>query len=253
MSVCKYCNQEKPLCKAHIIPQAFYKQIWSDNRHPLLCKIKLGSPKQKMSSIGLYDSNILCSDCDGKFGKFDEEGINFFRNINFDLYKHNISSEYFYKVPNSEYNYLKLKKFFISVIYRASISKLPEFSSVNLGDKFEAEVVNFLKNDNDNEHFSILLQKRSSVTEIPVDKIILTPGRFRLQAINAYDVHLSGLRAIIKVDSRPFPTLFRTFELNSLYAFIFHSILEETNDYQFFTQYVQEQSFYLRSEFMPML
>ena len=114
-----------------------------------------------------------------------------------------------------------------------SISKLPEFSSVNLGDKFEAEVVNFLKNDNDNEHFSILLQKRSSVTEIPVDKIILTPGRFRLQAINAYDVHLSGLRAIIKVDSRPFPTLFRTFELNSLYAFIFHSILEETNDYQF--------------------
>lgn len=58
MAVCKYCNQEKPLCKAHIIPQAFYKQIWSDNRHPLLCKIKLGSPKQKMSSIGLYDSNI---------------------------------------------------------------------------------------------------------------------------------------------------------------------------------------------------
>ncbi len=28
MSICKYCNQEKPLCKAHIIPQAFYKQIF---------------------------------------------------------------------------------------------------------------------------------------------------------------------------------------------------------------------------------
>ena len=203
-----------------------------------------------MSSIGLYDSNILCSDCDGKLGKFDEEGINFFRSINFDLYKHNIASEYFYKVPNSEYNYLKLKKFFISVIYRASISKLPEFSSVNLGDKFETEVVNFLKNDSDNEHFAVLLQKRSSVMEFPIKKIILMPGRFRLNTINAYDLNLSGLRAIIKVDTRPFPSLFRTFELNSSYAFIFNSILEENKDYQLFIQYAQEQSQYFRSESM---
>ena len=61
---------------------------------------------------------------------------------------------------NSEYNYEYLKKFFISVIWRMSVSKLEHFEGINLG-KYEKLALDILKNNipMDENFFVIMIRK----------------------------------------------------------------------------------------------
>lgn len=70
-NVCRFCEQEKKLIKAHIIPKKFYLGI-KDDRY--LC-INSKKGKYTIQQQGGYDSNILCGDCDNHIlGDFDKEG-----------------------------------------------------------------------------------------------------------------------------------------------------------------------------------
>lgn len=122
MGICKFCGQEKKLIKAHVIPKKFYLGL---NEDKYLCiNSKIG--KYTIQQQGGYDSNILCADCDNHIlGKFDKEGYRVLFD-DFSKYKYMQAHPQYkiYQLDNTKFDYAKLRKFFISILWRASISKL---------------------------------------------------------------------------------------------------------------------------------
>lgn len=154
---CQYCGQEKELCQAHIVPRSFYHKYKAIKY--LSINSKTGKAKQKQS--GIWDDTILCSTCDNILGKYDTEAFNILLS---DLSSHNIlySNEDWklYLVDNNSYDYNKLRYFFISMLWRASISSTPEFKQINLGP-YEEIALKILKNEipDDEELFKVVVFK----------------------------------------------------------------------------------------------
>lgn len=69
MPVCKACGAERKLIQAHIIPKAWSPTIDQDGRPPKIISDN-GFPKR--APIGIYDSDIVCAECEKVFAKLDD-------------------------------------------------------------------------------------------------------------------------------------------------------------------------------------
>lgn len=142
MMNCKFCGQEKKLIKAHIIPKKFYLRIKEDR----CLSINSKTGKYTFQQQGGYDSNILCADCDNHIlGEFDKEGYRVLFD-DFSKYEYiQLRPQYkIYQIDNDNFDYVRLRKFFISILWRASVSKLEEWSNINLGG-YEKKAYEILK------------------------------------------------------------------------------------------------------------
>lgn len=127
--ICNLCGQEKLFCKAHIIPESFYKEF-SRERGKLVIVDK-DCNYTKRTPIGIYDETILCRECDGDIlGGLDEYGKCFFYKKVFTKFCKN--NECLFYLKKEEYDFVKLRKFLISVLWRASISENDFFNTVSL-------------------------------------------------------------------------------------------------------------------------
>lgn len=130
--VCKLCKQDKELQESHIIPKFIYKPLRDDkNRIQRLSIIEHENKKyKKLKPIqdGLKE-RLLCFDCEQLLNNKYEK---YFKTAWFDENKCPvpISDE---RVTVTGLDYLKFKLFHLSVLFRASVSSLPEFKCVNLG------------------------------------------------------------------------------------------------------------------------
>lgn len=201
MSECKLCLQQKPLIKAHIIPQSFYATnnlLFSDS-----------SLFTKKRPNGSYDSGILCQTCDGDvIGKFDT----FAKKILIDRKGvrketcHNPSNPQqalsFYRLEDKT-GYDKLNKFFISVLWRASISSHEDFSSFYLGPYESLAKKIILDNSYDySSIFSVILCWMSDSSE----RIQLVTSKFtKIEGVNFYTMLIGFCKVFIKVDKRRVP------------------------------------------------
>jgi hypothetical protein len=134
---CRLCEVEKgKLCRAHLIPESFYRFMYPDgkvdSKKPLL-KILSEVPYSVKDNIGIYDESILCAKCDGFLGQLDDYGKNVLLDRN-PVLIHNGEVEIF-TIPNVDV--AKLKLFFLSVLWRCSISNRSEVKHVSIGVKFE--------------------------------------------------------------------------------------------------------------------
>lgn len=140
-NICKFCGQEKKLIKAHIIPRNFYL----DYKNEQYMEVDELSGKFTIKQNGSYDKNILCAECDGKIlGKFDQEG---YRILLDEIYKHCLYHDdkiKIYNLTSEYYDYNKFRRFFISILWKASISSLPEYSHIQLGE-YEDKALAILK------------------------------------------------------------------------------------------------------------
>ncbi|HRK62078.1 MAG TPA: hypothetical protein PLY88_05975 [Candidatus Omnitrophota bacterium] len=140
MSKCCYCGNYKDLCKAHIIPKRFYP----DPNKEKLRVVDSEDLSWKQRQNGIWDESILCSACDNQLNEYDKEGYRILRD---DLKSkkgkvNDLNTVYSFKA--GEFDFKKLRFFFISLIWRASISSEPTFKAVELG-KYEAIALNILK------------------------------------------------------------------------------------------------------------
>ncbi|MEX2591286.1 MAG: hypothetical protein WD426_00840 [Anditalea sp.] len=139
---CQLCDKDKKLIKAHIFPEFLYKDLslYSPDKkgQGRIGGIKNTGGKieflRKGLPLGIYDSTILCKDCDSiTLKEFDDFGKLMFtelikqRGEKFELR----SSEF---IEFEVLNYFQLKTFITSLFWRASISKRPEFSIVRLNE-----------------------------------------------------------------------------------------------------------------------
>lgn len=141
--ICKLClNEAQLLPKSHIIPEFLYKELY-DEKHRFFfttsTNLKEGKKNLKPLQSGIYEGNILCINCDNSIlGSLERYSANF-------LFPKNTSKEkscqlipnyiengnQFLKRSNVDYN--KFKLFFLSILWRSSISSKEFFKEIQIG------------------------------------------------------------------------------------------------------------------------
>lgn len=156
-------------------------------------------PKQYQS--GIFDSSILCSDCDGILGVWDGYVqrllINHSSKVENLPYaaKQNTNN----RIDIFNYNYLKL--FFMSVLWRAGITKHHVFSKVDLGPWEEKlrKMISRKEPGSEKEFSVILCQYMGEFSEIMID-----PIKLKYKGVNYYRFRIPNYVFLIKVDQRNF-------------------------------------------------
>lgn len=218
IGICKFCGQEKKLIDAHIIPKNFYLMRKKDRYLSINSKTCKYTIQQKDG----YDSNILCGDCDNHIlGEFDKEGYRILFS-DFSKYKYEyLHSQRIYQLDNSCYDYRKLRKFFISILWRASITKLEEWSNINL-DGYEKKAFEILKGKREyDELFKILIYKNCFAEDINQEVLI---AKGKTKTYKKYVIQMAGYRIEIIVDSsrltNKYKQQYEKYFLNPTYAHI---------------------------------
>jgi len=206
MPICRLCLQDKKLIDAHIVPAGFYRYLYPD---------EVDYPDSKKKSlimvqddghthprpIGEYDKNILCAECDNRLGIYDGYVQ--------ELLLKTIPLP-FHKLTDSiqDIDYKKTKLFFLSLLWRASISDRPFFNKVDLGPlENKAREMIFNEDPGEVDDFSVVITKfkngNQSLTEV-LDKNITTPLAVRLtNGARAYIFYFpKGHKVYIKADSK---------------------------------------------------
>ena len=196
IGVCKFCSQEKKLIDAHIIPKKFYLKLDGDR----ILLMNSRTLKYKFQQNGGYDSTILCSDCDNHIlGEFDKEA---YKVLFSDFSKYEfveLQPDYkIYLIDNTKFDYHKLRNFFISILWRASVSDLEQWSNINLA-KYEKKAFEILNGTKEhNELFKILIYKNKYDED--VNSIVLI-AKGKTSKYKKYVIQMAGYRIEVMVDS----------------------------------------------------
>ena len=186
---CKFCDEDKSLIKAHIIPAPFFTK----NGARILSSLPEVYPKK--SPIGVYDENILCAECDGSFGLLDQHVIEkiltkegaFHSDGEFGV------RHYLEAVPEI------VRLFALSVAWRAHHSTHEMFANVNLGPH-EAPIRRDLLHPLDHRKVSAFVHEFDHR-----NPPIISPIPERYDKVRFLRIYAGRLIFSVKVDQRPMP------------------------------------------------
>lgn len=136
---CKLCLKYSVLKKSHIIPEYFYKPMY-DSKHRFSQISPEPNKRNQYVQKGLREY-LLCNEC--------EQHINIYEKYANEVmfYKQPKKVDQNYKIAYIEgIDYRLMKLFQLSILWRASVSKLETFSTVNLGPHQERLRKMILKN-----------------------------------------------------------------------------------------------------------
>jgi len=201
MSICKMCLKDKPLVKAHIMPYSFFRYI-KDSPDEALEMRSTNSPYKERSPKGIYDKTILCLDCEKIFGPYDDYAQKLLLpDFKKEGYVINEIGKRIGCILN-DFDYTRIKLFFISVLWRASVSSRKEFGRVKTGP-FESCLKQMIQKGKPEyeDDFSIILYRFDDYVG---KKIFLDPHMSRIDGINFCQLYLgAGYKVLMKVDKRP--------------------------------------------------
>lgn len=157
MGICKFCGTEKVLIESHIIPKCFYqmsKQGSMVTVRPMAKRIDRDPNFQS----GVKEP-LLCAVCDNKLGTLDgyANKILFHKVPQLKPIETGICKAYV--LGEGEFDYIKFRRFFISLVWRVSVSNY-QFS---LG-KYEDVSLKILKNlvtDDENLFLPLIYRKKT--------------------------------------------------------------------------------------------
>jgi hypothetical protein len=200
---CKLTGKKGPGIKCHIIPKSFYHL--GNPKHTPAYIIHLAGSTSKISpsQSGEYDSEIVTIDGESYFSVCDSYAWEC-------LIKRGQDGKLYHDSQNPlcieilDFEYPKLKMFFMSLLWRAGVSSRALFRRVNLGPHERRLREMILANNPGTHHdYSVMLGIHRDTP--PHGLPMLEPAHFRDQdcGIKYYQFYLGHLVACIKVDSRP--------------------------------------------------
>jgi hypothetical protein len=210
---CRLCQQFDRLIKAHIIPEAFFRELRSGELPPILVTNKFGAFPKNMP-IGVYDKYILCAKCEKKFDLVDAYGIE----VLLKRFK-----EYFCSVEgnrlrvgfeSNKVDKFQLLRFFIAVLWRASVSTQDFYRNVDLGPYEELAARSLTAPDVPPVFDAVVSCWTEDSSRVPMTAL-LDPSRDKWRGVNAYRIYFGRIMACVKVDRRPFPDEMRTASLQT--------------------------------------
>lgn len=200
---CKLTGELGKAIRSHIIPKSFFNLKEPEN--PPLIMSADGSFKK--SRIGIYDDGLVTA-----------RGEEYFKNIDDYAYKILISKRDSFidltvegqKVGKAllDYDYKKLKLFFLSLLWRASETAQPPFSAVGLGPHSPL-IKDMILNGNPGspEDYAVILFRFPEAKSLQ-SGTTLFPFPARISDRNWYRFFLCEYCALIKVDSQKTPSPF---------------------------------------------
>jgi hypothetical protein len=197
------------LIEAHIIPKSFGRLI----RSPVGANVTLTMDRASQKSpLGVFDSGILCAICDGYINShYDRPAFDFFKQFRLRLGDVNMRRTRF---TRRGVNCDMLCGFFLSVLWRASISTRPECSlTLNPYEDEARDVLFGRKPLSSFSAFEVMVQRYRSDT-VPTDQLYALPEIAPFGELNAYGLSLAGYRITAKVDLRPPPPFCSPYILN---------------------------------------
>lgn len=161
--ICKYCGQHTKLINSHVIPKAFYLlKKWGPYTGIDAKQIVL----DKVHSQNGYKEPLLCKTCDNKLGYLDRYAYQFlFHDV---PQAERCSDELleFYNLRSTDFNYNNIRRFFISLLWRASISyKIPY--SLGMYENLALQILKHERVDND-DLFVPLIYRREINTHLDI-------------------------------------------------------------------------------------
>ncbi len=202
--ICQLCGYDKKLIKAHVIPEGFFRQLRSKHRTQEIHTNKEGEyPKRAL--IGIYDKEILCAKCDNRLAPWDNYAQQvLLQSVSEDhgiYYNH---QKIAYKIVDFDYKPLKL--FFVSLLWRASVSTHKFYQRISVGP-FEQKLKEMILSENPGPPlmFAVTLAKFSNPNIMP----IMDPHQDKFEGINYCRFYLSGFVAYIKVDNLTVPNFIK--------------------------------------------
>jgi hypothetical protein len=150
----------------------------------------------RRSPIGVWDRTILCETCERLFQRCDDHAQLVLRARPYDS-----GVDYF---TLHSFDYILLKRFFMGVLWRASVSSQEMFSRVDVGAKHECRLRELIRADDlvDPEEYAVWL---TMFDELEPAGVVLQPTRLKIKGVNAYRFVIASFTIFIKVDQRPTP------------------------------------------------
>jgi hypothetical protein len=192
--LCRLCLTEQPLVKAHVIPRQFYHSIRGSGigfgAGELVPRIYVAgsSRKPKQCQSGIFDSNILCPDCDQKkIGPWDKYAQELFLRKFPKQLATSIRSPALYCIDNFDYSSLKL--FFLSVLWRSAITENEFFGRVDIqGSEETIRRMLLDRNPGASEEFPVMAVRY----EGPFREVMPCPTRADLEGARIHHFRVPG-------------------------------------------------------------
>jgi len=128
-SSCKLCGQERKLCKSHIIPEFMYSLVYDPSPKRFYVLPANSNEKVQILQKGIRE-RLLCQECESNLSAFET----YAKKVLLDEADSNpLVSDDDKVIQYKNINYKEFKLFQLSILWRASVSKLKFFSQVNLG------------------------------------------------------------------------------------------------------------------------
>jgi hypothetical protein len=126
MPECKLCKKGKKLCRSHIIPEKYYKELYSKNPRRLHVLSNSKGDKIKFPQKGIREK-LFCRDCEDIFMNLEQYAEKVIDKIKSKVYAVN-DINYINSV-----DYEKFKLFQNSILFRASVCTEEFFQTINIG------------------------------------------------------------------------------------------------------------------------
>lgn len=214
MKPCRLCGTCATLVKSHVIPEAFFRELRNDGEVPLLVPGKQGL-LPKRAPIGVYDPELLCASCEAKFSSGDSYGIAVLLS-QFDRYFKPLHlSDRTLAFQGDEVDTTRLLRFLVSVLWRASVSTIPFYSTVKLGLHEEPAKNSLFAGAVPSTFNAVLSRWDDSEDDNYPTTGMMNPHRERWGDVNAYRLYLGKVVAYVKVDKRAFMEPFAPLSLQA--------------------------------------
>jgi hypothetical protein len=186
--VCKLCKTTTKLCNSHIIPEFAYEHVYvypskNNRRLQTISFEKNSEPKLTNMQKGIREY-LLCSECEGKFSKWEKLVVELLRNE-----LSNYKSGFIYL--NVNYSYFRL--FELSILWRCAITTHNDFH-FDVGEK-HSEILRLMLYNEDvgnNFQYPCLTSLLKSNDNIDYDLILTDEGK-RVDGLRVYRVIFFGL------------------------------------------------------------
>jgi len=186
---CKFCHKEVPkLVDAHIISRSFFKVTRGKGKHSVLLTVDEKKLGKKFKQAGVSNKTILCEQCERLFTPYGQHGFEAVVEMlkSKQEFRDAFGNSYAYIATKADYNLFKL--FILSVLWRASVSKIESYECIKLGIH-EERIQEMLANNNsggENDYPIICFHQ----TGQHYPSTVLQSFQQRIEGVNYYRLYL---------------------------------------------------------------
>lgn len=195
---CKLTGEEGEGVRAHIIPRSFYN-IDPEEKLPSKILTNVEGQYARRSHVGIYDSEIVTDQGERLFSPWDD----YAKELLIDRRQEQtvmMRSGEAIGFEQKEFDFERLKLFFLSVLWRASVTSQPFFYGVNLGPH-EAIIRDILLRSsvNDSDGYDVTIARWAGD---PDSMGMLNPHSTRFDKIRYIQMYIYQYIVYIKVDKQ---------------------------------------------------